>query len=183
MSAVAENYAETLLELGIRDDRADAYGDLLADVADLYRMEQAFRLFLQTPRIELAEKKQLLREALGERVPETFLRFLLVVVEKRRQRALPGMERAYREQLDERRGRIRAQVTLAMEPDGELRSEIADRLSELLDREVVPRFVEDEDILGGLVVRVGDRVLDASLRRRLHELRRTLTAGEGRGAA
>ena len=183
MSAVAENYAETLLELGLRDDRADAYGDLLADVADLYRKERTFRLFLQTPRIEPARKKGLLRDALGERVPETFLRFLLVVVEKRRQRALPEMERAYREQLDERRGRVRARVTLAVEPDQELQGEIADRLSEMLDREVVPRFVEDEEILGGLVVRVGDRVLDASLRRRLQELRRKLGTGESRGAA
>ena len=183
MGAVAENYAETLLELGFRDDRAEEYGDLLSDVAELYRQERNFRLFLETPRIQPAEKKRLLREALGDRVPATFLHFLLLVIEKRRQRVLPEMEVAYREKLDERRGRVRARVTLAVEPDQELREEIADRLTGMLDRQVVPRFVRDEDILGGLVVRVGDRVLDATLRRRLYELRRKLGTDAGRGAA
>lgn len=183
MSAVAENYAETLLELGLRDGAAEEYGDQLSGLVDLYRSEREFRLFLQTPSIDAAEKKSLLRDALADRVPETFLRFLLLVIEKRRQRALPEMERHYRDLLDEDRGRVRARVTLALEPDEELKDEIADRLAEMLDREVVAQFDRDEDILGGLVVRVGDRVLDASLRRRLQELRRAMSSTEDRDAA
>lgn len=177
MSAVADTYAETLLELGLRDGAAETYGEALAVVAGLYRDERAFRLFLETPRVEASRKKELLREVLGGRTPEVFVRFLLVVLEKRRQGALPAMARAYRELLDERRGRVRARITLAVEPDEELEREISERLGELLGREVVPRFEVDEEIVGGLVVRVGDRVLDSSIRRRLQELRRDLTAG------
>lgn len=181
--AVAENYAETLLELAGREGAEEEYGRLLSDVADLYRSERDFRLFLGTPRIEVRAKKRVLREIFEERVPETFLRFLLVLLEKRRQRQIPAVEEAYRELLDERLGRVHARVVLAVEPDQELRELVRDRLSSLLDRDVVPHFRTEEEILGGLEVRVGDRVMDGSLRRRLQELRRQLSLSDGGTAA
>lgn len=179
MGAVAENYAETLLELAGRDGVEEEYGRLLSDVAYLYRSERNFRLFLETPRIEVREKKATLREIFSEHCPETFLRFLLVLLEKGRQRQIPDVEVAYSELLDERLGRVQARVVLAVEPDDELRELIRERLSALLDRHVVPHFRTDEEILGGLEVRVGDRVMDGSLRRRLQEMRRQLSLTDG----
>lgn len=173
-SAIAENYADTLLELATREGEADAYGDHLADLVALERAEPDVARFLETPRIDLADKKRILREALSDRVPEMFIRFVLVVVDKGRQRLLPDIEGAYRDLLDEREGRVHARVTLAREPDETLRREITEGLASALDREVVPHFHEDGRIVGGLVVRIGDRVLDGSLRRRLEDLRRRL---------
>lgn len=174
MTAVAQNYAETLLELAASEYSEEQYGRLIADVADLYRSERDFRLFLETPRVELSEKKQTIREVFGERVPERFLRFLLVMLEKRRQRQIPAVEEAYRELLDERLGRVQARVVLAVEPDEELRDRIREKLSAILDRDVVPHFRTDPEILGGLEVRVSDRVMDGSIRRGLQEMRRQL---------
>lgn len=177
-AAVAENYAGALLELAERKGDPDEYGRHLADVAALYRQERMFRLFLHTPRVELDEKKRVLREALGGRVPELLLRFLLVLLGKGRQRSIPEVEEAYRSLLDAKHGRVRADVTLTVEPDEEMRREIADRLSEVVGREVVARFRHEEDIVGGLVVKFEDKVLDASVRRRLQNLRRHLVGAE-----
>jgi F-type H+-transporting ATPase subunit delta len=95
-------------------------------------------------------------------------------MEKRRQGLLPEIEEACRELLDQRTGRVNATVTLTVEPDPELRREIEASLSRVLGREVTADFSLDSRLLGGMIVRVEDCVLDGSLRRRLQLLRRTL---------
>ena len=181
-SAVAQNYAETLLELASREGEEDRYGELLATVAALYADAEQFRSFLDTPRIPAAEKKRTLREVFGGRVPPLFVNFLLVVVDKRRQRWLPAIEEAYRGLLDQKAGRVHATVRLTFEPDEKLEAELVEALSEKLGAAVVPHFIEDERILGGVIVRVGDRVMDGSLRRRLDDLRATLVRSDGRSS-
>ena len=71
-------------------------------------------------------------------------------------------------------GRVRASVTLAHPADAELRQQIGRELSELFEREVIATYKEDADLLGGIVIRVGDRVMDGSVRRRLRDLKHTL---------
>jgi F-type H+-transporting ATPase subunit delta len=176
-TAVARTYADALLDLASRDDAGAEYLECLDEVVHVVRSESDFRAFLQTPAISLDEKKGVIREAFGGRYPESFVRFLLVVLEKRRQNLLPEIDAAYREMLDERSGRVRASVTLSIEPDGVLREEISSALSRALEAEVVPDFKVDESIIGGMVVRVGDRVLDGSVRRSLQVLRRELIEG------
>lgn len=173
-SAVARNYAEALLELASREDAEERYGELLDGVAALHRGEPRFRLFLETPRVPLEAKQAAIREALGEDAPELLVRFLLVVLEKRRQRAIPAIAEAYRGLLDEKMGRVHALVALPFEADDALRRELLDALQRTLGRTVVPHFSEDPRLLGGVRVRVGDRVMDGSLRRRLEDLRAEL---------
>ena len=173
-SAVAVNYAAALLELAEREGALDEYASLIHMVADMYRDTPEFRSFLQTPRVSLDDKKSLVRKVFGDSTPELFLRYLLVVIEKRRFRLLPEIDLAYREQVDEKEGRVRASVTLAHPADAALRQQIGRQLSELFDREVIATYKEDADLLGGILIRVGDRVMDGSVRRRLRDLKHTL---------
>ena len=173
-TAVARNYAETLLELASREDVAEDYMEYLAEVAGLARTEPMFRAFLETPTITIDEKRSALRAAFGDRYPEPFVRFILIMLEKRRQGLLTEIEEAYHSLLDVRSGRLRVSVTLASEPDTDLRETLVANLSRVLDREVMAEFGEDENIIGGLIIRVGDQVMDGSVRRRLHTLRRSL---------
>jgi F-type H+-transporting ATPase subunit delta len=173
-STIARSYAEALFELGERHGQSEAFSAALALVAQTLESERRLRLFLDTPKVELAEKKKVLREALREQVPPLVLNFLLVVLDKRRQRILPEIAREYRALLDESLGRVHAEVTIAREPDEKLEREIAGELSRVLEKTVVPTFQVDPSIIGGIIVRYGDRVLDGSLRRRLVTLRRHL---------
>jgi len=182
--AVARNYADTLFSLAEREGAQEEWLVLLAEIGSLYRESPVFRAFLHTPRVSPDEKKQLLRSVLGDRYPEAFVRFLQVVIDKRRQGLLPLMEEAYREILNERTGRVHASVTLPFEADASFRAELERSLSAVLDGEVTADFRTDEQIIGGLVVRVKDRVLDGSVRRRLQLMRRALLEeGAARGAA
>ena len=173
-SAVAVNYASALVELAEREGALDEYASLIHAVADMFRSTPEFRRFLETPRVSLADKKAVIRKVFGGRTPELFLRYLLVVIEKRRFRLLPEIDLAYREQVDEKEGRVRASVTLAHPADSELHQQIGRELSDLFDREVIATYKEDADLLGGIVIRVGDRVMDGSVRRRLRDLKQAL---------
>jgi len=172
--SIARNYADTLFALAEREGAEQEWLVMLGEIASIYRDNSAFRSFLHTPRIAPEEKKRMLRSVLDDRYPEPFVTFLMVVLDKRRQGLLPLMEEAYREILNERTGRVHASVTLPFEPDAEFRSELETALSGFLDREVAADFRTDEKIIGGLVVRVKDRVLDGSVRRGLQLMRRAL---------
>ena len=174
---IARNYAAALFELGQAHGEAEAYADAFEALEEVLTDDRV-RTFLETPKIEVSEKQEVLRAALEGAVPERFLRFLMVVVTKRRQLLLPEMRVEYRERLDEAVGRVHADVTLAREPDDEAERLITDRLSELLGKDVVPHITVRPEILGGLVVRYGDRAMDGSLRRQLLSLKREMMSAD-----
>jgi F-type H+-transporting ATPase subunit delta len=173
---IARNYAETLLELAQRHGGAatvEEFGRAFDEVAALLE-ERRVREFLATPRIPAAARKEALRKALSGRVPELFLRFVMVVVDKRRQTLLGAIAESYRERVDELMGRVRVRVDISHAPDAALQDEIRRSLEARLGRVVIPTFTVNPELLGGLVVRVGDEILDGSLKNRADHLRRRL---------
>ena len=182
-ATIARSYAEALLELGERHGERDAFTAALAELAALLESTPRARNFIETPLLDVNQKKEALRAALGGRVPPLFLNFVFVVLEKRRQRLLADIAREYVKLLDERLGRLHVDVTLAREIDEAAEREIAERLSASLHMQVVPHVHVNPDILGGVVVRYGDRVFDGSVRRRLMALRRRLLTADSLEAA
>ncbi len=111
---------------------------------------------------------------MAKRAPERFLRFLEAVIRRGRQGLLPAIGREYLALVDHKFNRVHAGVTLAREPDAKLQAAVRRKLGDVLGKEVIPHFRTDAAILGGLIVRVGDRIMDGSLRRRLVALRHKL---------
>jgi F-type H+-transporting ATPase subunit delta len=171
---VARSYAETLFELAQRHEGVEAFGAGMETVARLLDDDSRFRLFLETPRIADADKKAVLRKALGDALPKNLLNFLLITVDKRRQRLLREIALQYHGLVDESMGREHVEVTLARSVDDDTREMIAKRLSVLLGKEAIPHVQVDPGILGGIIVRTGDTIYDGSVKRRLDGMRRTL---------
>lgn len=183
-STVARKYAETIFELALRQGSPEAYGDGLRSVSELLEAEPKFKLFLETPRIDDADKKALVRQVFGQTLPKHVVNFVLVTIDKRRQRLLSEIAAQYAVLLDDHMGREHVEVTVARPLDDAARNMIAERLSEVLGKEAIPHVRVKEDILGGLVVRTGDTIYDGSLRRRLESMRsRMLEAELPAGAA
>jgi F-type H+-transporting ATPase subunit delta len=178
---IARNYAETLLDLADRNGGAaamDQFAAALDEVAGLVQSDPRVRQFLETPRVTAAEKKKALRAALAGRAPELFLRFVSVLVDKRRQTLLPEIAEAFRGLVDERMGRVRVQVAISHLPDEALQAEIGNSLALRLGRTVIPTFTVDPELLGGMVVQVGDEILDGSVRSSAARLRRAMMAAQ-----
>jgi F-type H+-transporting ATPase subunit delta len=175
---VARNYAEALFELAIRHEGVEVYGEGIEAVARLLDEDGRFRLFLETPRIDADSKKDVLRKAFGEAFPRPLLNFLLITVDKRRQRLLRTIAREFHALVDEHENRVHVEVTVARALDQETLDRVRTRLTEVLGKTAIPHVRVKPEILGGVVFRTGDTIYDGSLRRRLDRMRRQLLAAE-----
>jgi F-type H+-transporting ATPase subunit delta len=178
-STVARSYAEALFDIARRTGEESAFAAAFESLERALTADPRVRNFLATPKIEVAAKKAALRAALQGKVPVHFLNFVMVVLDKRRQRILHEMGIEYHALMDEHLGRLNVRITLAHEPDERAEEEITTELSRILGRKIVSHIDVDPGILGGIVVRYGDRILDASLRRRLLNLRERLLMSAG----
>jgi F-type H+-transporting ATPase subunit delta len=175
-TSIARNYAEALFELGEQSGNTDRYADLIDAVAGAVETTPEVQAVLMSPRVPKAEKARLLGAALKE-APREFVLFLQALVKRGRQRLLREIASEYQTLLDVKHNRVRAGVTLAQPADAALQREIQAALSRQLGKEVLASFHVDPDILGGTVVRVGERIHDGSVRRRMTKLRRQLVTG------
>ena len=105
------------------------------------------------------------------------MRFLQALVHNRRQMLIPDIAAAYMDLVDQVEGRVHATVTVARETSDADRDMIAAQLSRAFGKKVVPHLSVQPAILGGVVVRIGDTVMDGSMRKRLGLLRATLLSG------
>jgi F-type H+-transporting ATPase subunit delta len=173
-TTVARNYAEALFTIAEKHGKQDEFAASLAEVGEMMDANAEIRAFLQTPKVDLPAKKKALRSAFTGRIDPLVLNFLLVVLEKRRQRLIGEIAREFSMLLDEKMGRLHVQVTLAHEADAAMKQSIATQLTRILGRTAIPHITVDPKIVGGIVVRYGDSILDGSVRRRLAGLRNRL---------
>lgn len=174
---IARNYAQALFEAGEKAGDAAGYGRVLEAVAGAIEADDRIRLALESPRVPKTVKMEVLRKALSGRVADSFIRFAEAVVKRSRQDLLPVISQQYQQLLDVKLNRVHAGITLARTPDTRLQEQIRRRLAAIVGKEVVPHFREDPSLIGGMVVRVGDRVMDGSVRRQMAVLRRKMLGG------
>ena len=176
-STIARNYAETLLTLADQAGEREGWGKLIQDIGNAILDNLTLRRFLESPRISESEKREILSKAFADRVPPIFLRFLQILVTKRRQMLIPEIAGEYNALLDQAEERVHADVTVARDLGAGEEAVIAAQLTRVLGKRVIPHVSVNPPILGGVVVKVGDTVMDGSLRRRLNRLRWRITRG------
>jgi len=179
-SVVARNYAQALLLAAEAQGTEDveSYGRPLDAVAGAVQADERISVALESPRVAKATKAELLARALENVAPPQFVRFLQAVVRRGRQGLIGQMAREYQGLVDVKLNRVHAGVTLVEEPDDRLEQQIVARLTEAIGKDVRAHFRAERSILGGVIVRVGDRIFDGSVRRKLATLRRRMLTGE-----
>ena len=172
-TTIARNYAEALFDLGEQGKRTEEFADLIDAVAGAIETSPEVQGVLMSPRVPKREKSRILGAALPN-APREFVLFLQALVKRGRQQLLREISTEYHALVDIKLNRIRAGITLARPADESLRRVIQETLSRQLGKEVIASFSEDPGILGGAIVRVGERIHDGSVRRRMTKLRRAL---------
>jgi len=175
---VSRNYAQTLFELALRNEAVEEYGAGLDTVATLLDGDPKFRTFLETPRIDDGDRKALVRKVFGPALPALVVNFVLVTIDKRRQRLLRTISSQYQALLDEHLGREHVEVTLARSADEATQKILTEGLSAALGKKAIPHIRVKPEIIGGLIVRTNDSIFDGSVRRRLEGMRRRLLSAE-----
>ena len=153
---IAHNYAETLVSLARKAGDLAGWGAMITDVASALQRDEQLTLFLNSPRIAAERKNAVLASAFQDRLPRLFVRFLQAVVSHRRQALIPQIAIEYGNIVDALENRVHALVTGAREPDAATQATIERGVSRALGKTVVPHYSVNPDILGGIIVRVGD---------------------------
>ena len=170
-TTIARNYAEALLALARKANDLDGWGESISGVATAVQSDVRLQNFLAAPQVASTQKSAVIAKAFADRLPRQMVRFLQKLIDNRRQLLIPEIAVEYGNLVDEAEGRLHAQVTTARETSDGERERIAAELSRAFARTVVPHIHVNPAILGGVVVRVGDRVMDGSVRKRLATLR------------
>jgi F-type H+-transporting ATPase subunit delta len=176
-ATIARNYAETLLTLAQKAEDTRGWGKMLSDVSAAMGSDLTLRRFLESPKVSTEQKKEILGKAFADRAPRLFVRFLQALVTNRRQMLIPEIATEYFSLLDAAENRVHAEVTLAKAPSDEELARVTASLRKTLGKDVVAHVRVDPTIIGGVVVKMGDTVMDGSVKRRLGVLRRAMLAG------
>ena len=173
MEEIAQVYARSLFEVAEEAGKIDDVREQLGELADALADDRDLQVFFFSPYFSTQEKAEGLEKAVSGAEP-IVINFLELLIEKHRMPALLRIRRVYDSLWEDYNKLLPVQITSAVELDSKVVKHIGDQISEQTGRKVELSATVEPDILGGIVVRVGNQVLDASIRRRLDVLRKQI---------
>jgi F-type H+-transporting ATPase subunit delta len=171
MEEIATVYARSLFEVASEQDKLDVVREQLGAFADALNETRELQVFFFSPYFSTPEKKDGLERAVSDADP-VILNFLELLTEKHRMPVIFRARAEYDRLWEEENKLLPVEITSAVELDQSIVQQLGDRISEQTGRKVELSSRVEPDILGGIVVQVGNSVLDASVRNRLDQLRR-----------
>ncbi|MFI5273415.1 MAG: ATP synthase F1 subunit delta [Ktedonobacterales bacterium] len=174
--ATARRYAEAVFQLAKEQSAVDRWRDDLRTVAE-YFANKRLLFVLSEPKIAATRKEQMVRDLLAAKVQPEALNLALLLVERGLAALGPAISQAYDQRYNDYRGIAVAQVTTAMVLDDALRQQITAELAKITGKRIELHERVDPAILGGALARVGDTLIDGSLRRRFELLRGQIAVG------
>ena len=166
-------YAQAVFQIAVESDELEQWLDDLTRLADSVT-DEAFRQTLSAPRISLSQKEQLIRESFGSSIGPLALNLMALLTSRNRVEILPRIADRFQEMLDVHQGIERAEVVSAIALTDAQRDQVTRMLVDMSGKDVRLTTRIDPEILGGLVIRIGDQVMDGSARSRLQNMRREL---------
>jgi F-type H+-transporting ATPase subunit delta len=176
MEEIAEVYARSLFEVAKDEGKLDTVREQLGQVADVLNDNRDLQVFFFSPYFSSDEKVEGIDRAISD-ADETVRNFLQLLVEKHRMPALFRIRQRFEALWQDENKILPVQITSAIELDEQTITNIGDRIGERTGRKVELRSAVDPNILGGIVLQVGNNVLDASIRNRLENLRKHVARG------
>ena len=176
MEEIAEVYGRSLFEVAQEHDKLDLIRDELGQFADALHDNRDLAIFFFSPYFSTQEKVDGLDRAV-EGADETLTNFLKLLIEKHRMPAIFRIRRVYDELWERENKVLPVQIRTATTLDEDVVREIGDKIAQGTGQKIELTASVDADLLGGIVLRVGNSILDASIRNRLETLRKHVARG------
>jgi F-type H+-transporting ATPase subunit delta len=178
-TVVSRRYAKALFAVGHERGEIEAYGKDLAEMAGVLEVSPELLRVFANPVFSAEQKKQILDGLFKKiKIGPMAQNFLKLLADKGRLGKLPEIALFYQTLLDEAQGIVRGELVTAVELDDAKQKAIKDQLEKQFNTSLVLNYQTDEEILGGVVLKVGDQVLDASLRAQLNILKENIKRGD-----
>lgn len=175
MEAIARVYADALFEVGDDTGKLDELHSQLDELTDAVAENRDLQAFFFSPYFSSAEKRDGIAKAVSGAEPE-LVNFLELLAEKHRMPAIFRIRQRFDELWAKANKRLEVSLTSAVELDKSVIEQVGSAVEKQTDRKIDLTSTVDEEILGGLVLRVGNMVLDASLRAKLERLRKEVAS-------
>ncbi|HEY9839942.1 MAG TPA: ATP synthase F1 subunit delta [Candidatus Obscuribacterales bacterium] len=176
LTAVSERYAEALFSMAQEQRQEARFGGILDDIEALAQDHPDFLRMLQHPVIKRQDKKQLLEELFASSIPKELLNFLKLLVDKKRENYLREIIASYKGLLDAHNQTVLTEVITATPMQKKTQEILKQNLESYLGQQVVMQCDTNPELLGGVMIKIGDRLIDGSLRTRLNEMAQVLVA-------
>jgi F-type H+-transporting ATPase subunit delta len=176
MEELAQVYGRSLFQVALEKGRLDEIREQLGQFADALDEYRQLAVFFFSPYFSSAEKKQSLPTLL-DGADEILLNFLALLIENHRMPVIFRIRQEYERLWDEENKTLPVEITSAIALDEATTESLGKTIGERAGRKVTLAARVDPDILGGIVIRVGNSILDASIRNRLEQLRRHVAQG------
>jgi len=173
-SPVALSYAQALLDLANESRSASAIGQELSDLRQVIDATATFAGVLADPAVGVERREKLIHTVFEGRLSKLLVNFLLVANERGRLGLLAEFAGAYDELLDQQQGTVEVDVTVAQHLDGRQLETVRRQVSAALKRDAAVQEYVDPEMIGGLILRVQDQLIDGSVRAQLAAMRRQL---------
>ncbi len=177
--AVARRYAKALILIGKEDGQAESYRNELEGVFDLFEKEKALELAVTNPLYVAANRRKVLETVIEKlNLSQVMSSFLMLLFDKGRIGFLDDINTYYQVLADELKGIARAELISAADLSSDAVDKIRTALSNMIQKDIVLEFKQDPNLIGGIVTRIGDLVLDGSIKTQLLNMKESLKRGE-----
>ncbi len=173
-------YAEALFQIADESGRVEEVYEELQQLEGIFNDSKEFSAFLTSPKVDRREKKRLLQKALSPAYSRQTIHFLLTLIDKNREILIPHMANEFKDILDRIHNRIDVEITSTVQLQDDVIRKATETLSRSLNKEVIVHQKMNPDILGGIIVRVEDRILDGSILGQIERLREQMLGKERR---
>lgn len=178
---LAVKYAQAIYELAGEKDMLNGVEQEMRLVESTITSYDDLSTLIYHPQVLAQAKKETIRKVFGQDISDVVLKFLLLLVDKRRESILPGIISEYVKMANNAQGIIEAEVTTALPLVASQQTALADKLSLVTGKKVVLKTQIDQGIIGGIIVKIGDKLIDGSVVRQLATLKKALLNNEVTG--
>jgi F-type H+-transporting ATPase subunit delta len=170
-SKIAVRYAKAFFELGIEKNKLDDFRKDIDFIAGTIKQND-IQLLIESPVVKTSEKKKIFTDIFGKKIQELSLKFLLMIIDNRRETHIADICRNFTQQYLNHKGIKAATVTTATPIDEELQNKITKVIADIFKTDIELTTIDKQEIIGGFILRVGDKQLDASVSGKLSKIKR-----------
>ncbi|NLY77167.1 MAG: F0F1 ATP synthase subunit delta [Tissierellia bacterium] len=171
---VSKRYALALFEAGMELDKINVFKDDLLKVVDVLEMEEGLQKVLFHPKVKKDEKKELVDSIFGKLVCDEMLNFLYTLIDKRREKLTLQIKKEFEKLYNEHENTIDVVAITSVEMDHQLKEKLKLSLQNRLNKKVNLENVVDKDIVGGVLLKIENKIIDGTIKGQLKEIERVI---------
>lgn len=172
---VSKIYSQALFEVALENDKLDEFVEEMNLIASSCKDYPKFYEILKTPKINVKEKKKVVSQIFKGKISQELINFLKIILDKRRIKNLFSIQKEFENMVLSHKGIVKAKAITTIPLDEKQIEKLKKKLSEITKKNIQIENEIDEKLIGGILIKLGDKVIDGTIKNKLKELQNSLT--------